>query len=127
MNITELCGDILSLIEDEVKNHPKYKFKKVIQEIEEGLCDERQPCERYPNLIDIGLRYLVCAPPYTTATYYSWENGGFWFDPCNDRMIHNETWILKEYNDGLNECGECGLPHPITGQPLPHQVQVQAF
>ena len=112
MNISDLNYDILSLIEDEVKNHPKYKFKKVIQEIElkkDELCS---------SLNWVGIDELINAPPYTTATHYSWDNGGFWFDPCNDTGINNETWILKEYNDGLYEHAYLGLPHPITNQPL---------
>ena len=35
MNILNLADDILGMVGDEVKNQPKYKFKKVLEELKE--------------------------------------------------------------------------------------------
>ena len=79
MKIDELSDDILSLIEEKVKKHPKYRFKKVIQEIDE--IGEAV----FLNLTHIGLHTLLDAPPFTFAEYYHPDNGGFWFKAVNDR------------------------------------------
>ena len=116
MNITYLCDDILGMIEERVRDNPKYKFKKVLDEIK----------NIEPDLYDTGLDELLDAPTFTHSYWYRPEDGGWWFESVNDLELCNENWIIKEWNDTRNEAYEFGGRHPITGQPL-HQVQVQAF
>ena len=87
MNITDLCDDILGLVGEQVKDHPKYKFKKVMEELEE--LDEFV-------FNDTDLWWLVEAPPFIYASWYNVDEGGWWIDDIRGEEC-GQNWIIEDY------------------------------
>jgi hypothetical protein len=82
MKILNLCDDILGMIEQEVKVHPRYQFKKVLEELVEGDWE----------LYDCELYQLLDAPPIIYAHAYHPDEGGWWFDDITAE-ITGRNWI----------------------------------
>tara|TARA_R110000796_G_scaffold72151_3_gene163415 strand:+ start:16 stop:303 length:288 start_codon:yes stop_codon:yes gene_type:complete len=84
MNILNLADDILGMVGDEVKNQPKYKFKKVLEELKEKDIE----------LNSVDLWWLVEAEPFIYASWYNIDEGGWWFDDILGEEC-GSNWITQ--------------------------------
>jgi len=86
MNFLNLCDDIIGMIQVEVANHPKYRYKKVLEELVNGDWE----------LNDLELDNLIDSPPYNYATYYHPDEGGWWCDDILGEFC-GTNWIVEDY------------------------------
>lgn len=90
MNLLDLCDDLHESIGKQLKKNPTYLFKSVLQEI-------RDYKPKDPSLLLLELMYSEV--PYLYACCYSWDQGGWWFEPINEREISYDNWVYKNFID----------------------------
>ena len=88
MNFVNLCDDIIEMVSNEVKNHPRYKFRNTLKDINYygGNYEAREPMADYEKIM-INLWNRRC----------QWCNECFTRLPCYISMYKDKKQRLLNY------------------------------